>query len=160
MFPSTRYSGLRASWLGTQLLLASLLAGCGSSTLPPAQNQTNQTLLQQIGTPAVAVSVMSSHSTLQTEVSGLRIVNGTAQVTPADLWHLGSNTKAMTAALAGVLVQRGQISWDTTLANVLPNLPGVLPVYESATLEEFLRDYVLHSKSGVQSSRSQGGHLD
>ena len=103
---------------------------------------------------------MSSHSTLQTEVSGLRIVNGTAQVTPADLWHLGSNTKAMTAALAGVLVQRGQISWDTTLANVLPNLPGVLPVYESATLEEFLRDYVLHSKSGVQSSRSQGGHLD
>jgi CubicO group peptidase (beta-lactamase class C family) len=95
-------------------------------------------LRQQIGTPAVAVAVMSSQATLESGVSGLRIVNGTAQVTPADLWHLGSNTKAMTAALAGVLVQRGQIKWDTTLADVLPNQPGVLPVYEAVTLEELL----------------------
>jgi D-alanyl-D-alanine carboxypeptidase len=144
MSPRTSHPGLRTSRHKAQTLLLGiaslLLAGCGSSSMPTPQIPASPTemLRQQIGTPAVAVAVMSSQATLESGVSGLRIVNGTAQVTPADLWHLGSNTKAMTAALAGVLVQRGQIKWDTTLADVLPNQPGVLPVYEAITLEELL----------------------
>lgn len=144
MSPSGSRSALGTSRLAALLTLAAMvslsLAGCGMRPSAVSQNQTSpiEALRQQVGTPALAVAVMSSHATLQDGVAGVRRVNGTAPVTPADLWHLGSNTKAMTAALAGILVQRGQVSWDTTLADVLPNLPGVLPVYESVTLEELL----------------------
>jgi len=49
----------------------------------------------------------------------------------------GTSVRIRTA-LAAILVERGQLSWDTTLADLLPNLPGVLPVYQTATLEQFL----------------------
>ena len=39
-----------------------------------------------------------------------------------DRWHVGSNTKAMTATLVGRLVERGPLQWDTTLAEVFPDL--------------------------------------
>ena len=116
------------------------ITSCSPTHSISTPNETDQiqALLQQLGTPAVAVTVMDSSSTLTSGVAGVRIWNEAAAVTVSDLWHLGSNTKAMTAALAAILVERGHLSWDTALADVLPNLPGVLPVYQTATLEQFL----------------------
>jgi D-alanyl-D-alanine carboxypeptidase len=125
-------------------LLAISLAACGggSTSTPssPPSGGANQAhmLLAQVGTPALAVSVASSTQTLSSSVAGLRIATGTAQVSQGDLWHLGSNVKAMTAALAGVMVQRGQIAWDTTIGQVFPDLTQILPVYQPATLEDLL----------------------
>jgi len=36
------------------------------------------------------------------------------------LWHLGSNTKAMTATLIGKLVEQGKLKWETTVTEVFP----------------------------------------
>lgn len=41
---------------------------------------------------------------------------------PADRWHIGSNTKAMTAALYARLVERGRCRWDATIAGLFPNV--------------------------------------
>ncbi|MGD2136549.1 MAG: serine hydrolase domain-containing protein, partial [Gemmatimonadales bacterium] len=54
-------------------------------------------------------------------------------------WHLGSLTKAMTATLAGVLVERGTIEWTTRVSDVLPQLvEDIRPEYEHVTLRELL----------------------
>ena len=37
-----------------------------------------------------------------------------------DRFHLGSNTKAMTALLAAILVEEGALRWDSSMAEVFP----------------------------------------
>jgi CubicO group peptidase (beta-lactamase class C family) len=60
-------------------------------------------------------------------------------VTTNDLWHLGSDTKAMTATLAGVLVEAGTLHWDTTIAAVFPELAAALqPATTNLTLKHLL----------------------
>jgi CubicO group peptidase (beta-lactamase class C family) len=39
-----------------------------------------------------------------------------------DQWHLGSDTKAMTATLVAKLVEKGRLRWDSTVAEVFPDL--------------------------------------
>jgi CubicO group peptidase (beta-lactamase class C family) len=58
-------------------------------------------------------------------------------VTANDLWHIGSNTKAMTALLAAVAVSQGRIQWTTTIPQIFPNLP-VSQSYVSVTLRDLL----------------------
>ena len=50
---------------------------------------------------------------------------------------IGSNTKAMTAALAARLVERGLLRWDTRIAEALPGIT-LHPAYREVTLEQLL----------------------
>ena len=43
--------------------------------------------------------------------------------TSGDRFHLGSNTKALTATLAAIAVERGVLGWDTDAADVLAGTP-------------------------------------
>lgn len=38
---------------------------------------------------------------------------------PDDIWHFGSNTKAMTATTIGILIQDGLLRWDSSLGELL-----------------------------------------
>ena len=66
--------------------------------------------------------VVGPDGAIWTGAKGVRQAGGAA-VTADDLWHLGSNTKAMTAALYGRLVDKGQASWTATLGEALPDMP-------------------------------------
>ena len=68
-------------------------------------------------------------------VSGVRRMgHGTAALT-SDRFILGSCTKAMTATVLAILIERGLLQWDTTLPVALPSLDGKLhPSYHTATL--------------------------
>jgi CubicO group peptidase (beta-lactamase class C family) len=68
---------------------------------------------------------------------GRRVTGGNA-VTPDDLWHLGSNTKAMTALLAAVAVSQNRIQWTTTLPQVFPELTSIRAEYRDVTLRDLL----------------------
>ena len=60
----------------------------------------------------------------------------------ADLWHLGSNTKAMTAALWARLVEQGRVRWDMPLAEAFKAGFADLSLHEGwhdRTVEDFLR---------------------
>jgi len=58
-------------------------------------------------------------------------------VTADDHWHLGSDTKAMTATLAAILVEEGLIRWDSTIGEILPDLVGKIDeAYHVVTLRQ------------------------
>src|SRR6185312_8689257 len=55
-----------------------------------------------------------------------------------DRWHLGSDTKAMTATLAALAVQSGRLSWTSRIGSVLSDWTGLAPDYDQVTLEQLL----------------------
>jgi CubicO group peptidase (beta-lactamase class C family) len=67
-------------------------------------------------------------------------------VTVDDAFHIGSNTKAMTALVAGTVVDAGQLTWDATVGDVLGNTIVVGESYRAVTLAQLLN----HS-SGIPS---------
>jgi CubicO group peptidase (beta-lactamase class C family) len=72
--------------------------------------------------PALAGMVVGREGPLWVGARGLRRAGSSDAATADDLWHLGSNTKAMTAALYGRLVDQGRASWTATLSQVLPDV--------------------------------------
>jgi CubicO group peptidase (beta-lactamase class C family) len=61
-----------------------------------------------------------------------------------DQWHLGSDTKAMTATLCAMLVEEGKLKWSSTLEEVFPKYRQDMQAdYRRVTLEE-----LLHHRSG------------
>lgn len=72
--------------------------------------------------PALAAASISAGEILDAGACGLRRADGTARVTLDDKWHLGSCTKSMTASVAAMLVERGTLKWDTTLADAFPKM--------------------------------------
>jgi CubicO group peptidase (beta-lactamase class C family) len=53
-------------------------------------------------------------------VCGVRKAGTPIPAMPEDLWHLGSNTKAMTSTLAAIAVETGKLKWESTLGEVFP----------------------------------------
>jgi CubicO group peptidase (beta-lactamase class C family) len=80
--------------------------------------------------------VFDSRGLLALGAVGRRKADDPTPVTSQDLWHLGSNTKAMTATLAAMLVEDGKLSWTSTLAEVFPDWAETMnPGYRSVPLE-------------------------
>lgn len=95
-------------------------------------------LIAETGSPGAAAARVCQDG-YEGGAAGLRISSGDASVQPGDLWHMGSNTKAMTATLAARLVEQGLIAWDTPLAEALAGLDlEIDPALRPATLEELL----------------------
>jgi CubicO group peptidase (beta-lactamase class C family) len=55
--------------------------------------------------------------------AGIRKAGDPSEMTSEDRCHLGSCTKAMTATLLAIFVDRGQFSWDSTLSSLIPDEP-------------------------------------
>ncbi|MEO0326066.1 MAG: serine hydrolase domain-containing protein [Myxococcota bacterium] len=90
--------------------------------------------------PALAAAVVDAHDgLLALGAVGQRRSGGSEAVTRADRWHLGSDTKALTATLAARLIEDGTLSWDTTLATGFPTLAERMhPDFRDVTLVELL----------------------
>jgi CubicO group peptidase (beta-lactamase class C family) len=89
--------------------------------------------------PSLAVAVVFDGKIVATNAVGVRKEGDSEHVTPGDKYHLGSITKSMTATVAAMLVERGKISWSTTVGEVFPELKDQMnPKYRSVTLEQFL----------------------
>ena len=72
--------------------------------------------------------------------AGVRQAGDTVPVRTGDRFANGSTTKAMTATLAGVLIEKGLIRWESSIGEVFPELKGTIrPELETATIEDFLR---------------------
>lgn len=71
----------------------------------------------------------------QLYISGYRKWGVSTLTTNADQFHLGSCTKAMTATLIAIFVERKLISWDDTLDKLFPELSSTTnPAFKSVTL--------------------------
>lgn len=95
------------------------------------------------GVPAMAAAVVRGSGLERVAAAGYRKRGAAAAATLDDLWHLGSDTKAMTAILAATYVDEGKLRWDSTVAEVFPELAG-----------SFRREYAGVTLSALLSHRS------
>ena len=72
--------------------------------------------------PAMAAALVTDQGLQKVAAIGNRRWGTDSPVTINDLWHLGSDTKAMTATLAAILVEKGKLKWTTTVGQVFPDL--------------------------------------
>ena len=94
-------------------------------------------VLEQHDVPSLAAAVVFGGEVHAAGAVGVRKRGDSTPVTVNDKYHIGSCTKAMTATLVGILVERGLLSWETRLKDVFPSI-DIHPDYESVTLKQLL----------------------
>ena len=95
--------------------------------------------LARYSLPAVAAAVVKEGKLVAAGVVGTRRADAKIPVTINDRFHIGSDTKAMTALLAAMMVEEGKLRWDSTLADVFPELAEKMdPRMRSVALERLL----------------------
>lgn len=70
--------------------------------------------------PALGAAIITSDGVQALATVGARKRGETVPVTDQDLWHLASDSKAMTATMIARLVERGQMKWTQTLGETFP----------------------------------------
>lgn len=124
---------------------------------PPARN--NQTLFQMLGqlrakhgVPALAAAVIHKGKIVSTATVGTALTdNHGGAIDNRHRFHIGSTTKGVTALLTAILVREGQLSYDTSVGQILGELP-MRPEYRSGglslTVDDFAR-YALENLNGL-----------
>ena len=82
--------------------------------------------LAQHSLPALAAAAVVNGQIVAAGAVGTRRTGNDIPVTLDDKFHIGSCTKAMTSLLAGMLVEGGKLRWDTTVAEIYPELTGAM----------------------------------
>ncbi len=146
--------------------------------------------LEEYGLPALAAAVVKNGEITAAGAAGLRRIDDNIPVSIDDRFHLGSDTKAMTALLAAMLIERSsKLQWTSTLDEIFPELsmypalaqttvlqllshtsclPGdndeVMQLYFSAIFEEGnldeVRYWMLQQWSSKEASHGKAGEFD
>jgi CubicO group peptidase (beta-lactamase class C family) len=94
--------------------------------------------------PALAGAWVSSGA-IETAAAGTTQLGSGTAATPRHYWHIGSNGKAVTATLAGLLVSAGKLAWDSTPEE---GWPGSADARHPDNRGITLRELLLH-RSGL-----------
>lgn len=81
-----------------------------------------ESIRQKFAVPAIAGAIVTTEGLTMSGVVGVRKAGTEIQANIDDHWHLGSNTKAMTAVLVARLVEKNIMRWDMTVAEVFPEV--------------------------------------
>jgi D-alanyl-D-alanine carboxypeptidase len=106
--------------------------------------------------PALGAAIVTRDGLQELDVVGVRIRGGADPVLPDDRWHIGSCCKAITAALYGRLVERGDAVWDARLPDLFPDLAGeIAPGWSAVTVDDvFVSQAGLHANLSRAQMRS------
>jgi CubicO group peptidase (beta-lactamase class C family) len=111
----------------------------GTSHAQTSLNALLTPYLSQYRLPAIAAAVVKKGKIVFAGAVGTRKAGRNIPVTLKDRFHLGSDTKAMTALLAAMLVEEGKLGWNTTIREVFPELAEKMdPALREVTLEQLL----------------------
>lgn len=89
--------------------------------------------------PEVSYAVIDSKSTLEIAALGKHAVDLPDTATLNDRFHIGSNTKAMTAFIIAKYVENGKLKWTTKFFDLFPEWkPKSKPEYANITLQDLL----------------------
>ena len=110
-------------------------------------------LIGQHDVPGMAAAVVKGGDVVAIGAAGVRQAGGKERVTPNDKFHIGSCTKAMTATLCATLVEEGKLKWESTVADVLPDLKAKM----HADCRKITLEQLLHNRSGLAANPDQGG---
>ncbi len=130
-------------WLGLVIgllwLLATRTLKATAGTLPVTTAGQLEIIRAKYDLPALAVVVVKDGAICDRAAVGVRKWGAAALVTTNDLFHIGSCTKSMTATLTAMLIEAGQLRWDTTVAEVFPEWKGIMDrQYENVTVQQLL----------------------
>ncbi len=100
--------------------------------------------------PALACAIVRGDSLWALGVVGVRRAGAPEPARWYDRFHIGSDTKAMTAMLVATLIEEGRLRWNSTLAEVFSDLaPGMRPEYREVTIE-----MLMQHRSGLPDDRN------
>jgi D-alanyl-D-alanine carboxypeptidase len=86
-----------------------------------------------------AVIATSDDGVVALAVSGERASGRKDPVQPGDAWHIGSNTKMLTALLYARLVEAGHAEWGATLPELFPDRAAKMDAgWRKVTIEDLL----------------------
>ncbi len=89
--------------------------------------------------PALTAAIVTPDGATEIVATGVRKAGRPIRVTTRDRWHLGSDTKVMTATLAGTFVAEGKLSWDDKLPDLFPELASrISPKLKDVTYADLL----------------------
>lgn len=126
-------------------IAAAPLLGLGAgSAFAAAGDEILAAALASQGVPALGGAVFTADETLFLGVGGVRRAGSDDKVAAEDRWHIGSNTKAMTAALFQRLVERRKIKAGATLTELFPG------VAVDAALQGLTADDLSGHRAGLQ----------
>ncbi len=92
------------------------------------------------GFPAMTAFTLRGVDVVDRGTVGTRSRKSDIPVAADAPWHLGSNTKAMTATVAGVLVEEGLLTWDSTVGDILGEVaPDMNTAHRDVTLTMLLQ---------------------
>ena len=77
-------------------------------------------ICQISGTPGLSLGVLYNNESLHKHNYGYRDVEANLQTASDTVYHIGSMTKAFTAAAISVLVENKQIRWDEPINHIVP----------------------------------------
>jgi len=129
MIPVSGWSAESPRSATTQLAVTAAVDDL-ASTLEPIRSNNNL--------PALGAAVWRGAELRAIGVVGAREQGGSAPATTEDQWHLGSDTKAMTATLVGLYVDRGVIRFEDTLGNLFAG-ESLHPGYADVSIEQLLQ---------------------
>jgi len=69
----------------------------------------------------MAAAVVRNGETVAVGVAGVRTRGKPDKIATRDRFHIGSDTKALTAMLCGILVDEGKLKWGQTLGETFPS---------------------------------------
>src|SRR6476646_4239511 len=101
---------------------ALFLVSCGAvlaadAVAPSVANVASEleTIRAKYKLPALAALALRGDTIVAEGHVGVRKLGTDTAITRDDRFHLGSDTKAMTATLFGLAVDQGRVTWTTTL---------------------------------------------
>ncbi|MEW5882676.1 MAG: serine hydrolase domain-containing protein [Armatimonadota bacterium] len=122
----------RICWMGAAVLVSACLVAPGNQD--EAMPETLESVRTKHDLPAMGAALITKDK-VEVFVAGYRKRGGEERAQKSDRWHLGSNTKAMTATLAAVLIEKGVLRWETTIGEVFPD---AREEYRNVTIEMLL----------------------
>ncbi|MEQ8762341.1 MAG: serine hydrolase [Planctomycetota bacterium] len=102
-------------------------------------------IMKEWHVPGLGVAIVHDGEVLLAKGYGYRDLEAGKPVTKDTLFAIGSNTKSFTAALLGMLVDDGKLSWDRPVHEVLPELR----LHDSVATDQMTAIDLLCHRSGL-----------
>lgn len=128
----------------THSIAACLAVGMllGANVAPPLDlGPTLAPLVTQFKLPGMVGCIIHGDDIVALGSAGVRKVGDPAPFLSTDLIHLGSDTKAMTAILIGQLIDKGQLTFDTPMREIFPDIAAKMDREMAAVTVRQLLDH-------------------
>ena len=134
--------------LAIAVLQMASIESVNAQTTPLTSNQIDsltQLVLKTFNVPGIAVGVVKDGKLIYAKGQGVANINTGKKVDENTLFGVASNSKAMTAAALGILVDEGKIKWDDKVTDYVPEFK----MYDAYVTDAFtIRDLLTH-RSGL-----------